>query len=159
MSTYRYGNGMSSLGSHWKPHQHGQEWATRPVSPSQLGAEQPGTPDSTSTRYWTLPWGWGWAEAGPSLGWPRARGWAGLGWAMGSWTSPTVASWGQGLMAPRDWCGVLCCGQEEEEISGKLGRHTQDPGLFQTYEHFNYSLICVAQPKAVTKTDAELLTQ
>lgn len=31
--------------------------------------------------------------------------------------------------------------------------------MFQTYEYLNYILFIPAQPKAVTQTDAELLTQ
>lgn len=48
-------------------------------------------------------------EAGQRLGYGKLE------------TSPVEASWGQGLMAPRDWRGVLCCRQGEGEISGKLG--------------------------------------
>lgn len=67
-----------------------------------------------------------------SQGMRLGRGWAHLSKAHSPWLG-RAGLWeagfqlccgilGQGLMAPRDWWGVLCSGQDEGEIFGKLGR-------------------------------------
>lgn len=116
---YRCGNGMSSLGSHWRSHQERQGWAASFTIPTGSRAAR----DTRQHQPQILD-----ASQGMRLG----RGWAHLSKAHSPWLG-RAGLWeagfqlccgilGQGLMAPRDWWGVLCSGQDEGEISGKLGR-------------------------------------